>query len=184
MKPVGTQRLKTFLSNRRLLKRKLIDLQNHLRGALRAHGLKVGPVAAGKFDSRIRELIEGNGDYMFHTMIESMLDVRAALFASFQKLHRILLLLVKHDTVCRRFMTVPGIGPVSALSFKVTIDDPTRFARSRTVGAHLGLTPRKYQSDTSSTGAAGYRKWATSIRAAPCAKRLHRCCCGCRATRR
>lgn len=149
VKPVEGQRLKTFLSNRRLLKRKLIDLQNHLRGALRVHGLKVGPVAAGKFDARVRELLEDHPDYMFQAMIESMLDVRAALLESFGKLHRILLMIVKHDPICRRFMTVPGVGPVSALSFKVTIDDPARFTRSRTVGAHLGLTPRKYQSGTS-----------------------------------
>ena len=51
--------------------------------------------------------------------------------------------------ICRRFMTAPGVGPASALSFKVTIDDPTRFIRSRSIGAHLGLTPRKYQSGTS-----------------------------------
>ncbi len=149
VKPLETQRLKTFLANRRLLKRKLVDLQNHLRGALRTYGLKVGQVGAGRFDGRVRELLEGNGDYMFTTMIESMLDVRAVLFESFRKLHRILLLIVKHDPICRRFMTVPGVGPVSALSYKVTIDDPTRFTRSRTVGAHLGLTPRKYQSGTS-----------------------------------
>lgn len=148
VKQVDTQRLKTFLTNRKLLKRKLIDLQNHIRGALRTYGLKVGPIAASKFDARIRELIDG-GDYMFRTMIESMLDVRAVVFESFCKLHRMLLLIVKHDEVCRRFMTVPGVGPVTALSFKVTIDDPHRFSRSRTVGAHLGLTPRKYQSGTS-----------------------------------
>lgn len=148
VKAVDTQRLKTFLANRRLLKRKLIDIQNHLRGALRTYGLKVGTVAAGGFDARIRELIDG-GDYMFQTMIESMLDVRAAVFESFRKLHKILLMVVKHDPVCRRFMTVPGVGPVTALSFKVSIDDPHRFRRSRTVGAHLGLTPRKYQSGTS-----------------------------------
>jgi len=148
VKAEETQQLKTFLANRRLLKRKLIDLQNHIRGALRTYGLRVGPVAAGRFDARIRELIEG-ADYMLHTMIESMLDVRAALFAGFQRLHRILLLIVKSDDVCRRFMTVPGVGPVTALSFKVSIDDPHRFQRSRTVGAHLGLTPRRYQSGTS-----------------------------------
>jgi transposase len=149
VKPVEVQRLKTFLANRRMLKRKLIDLQNHLRGALRAHGLKVGTCGAGQFDGRVRELVEGSGDYLFQTMIESMLDVRAVLYESFRKLQRILLMIVKHDPICRRFMTVPGVGPVSALSFKVTIDDPTRFTRSRTVGAHLGLTPRKYQSGTS-----------------------------------
>ncbi len=149
VKPAETQRLKTFLANRRLLKRKLIDVQNHIRGALRVHGLKVGAVAAGKFDARIRELIEGEGDYLFQTMIESMLDVRTVLFDSFRKLHKVLLMLVKADPVCRRFMTVPGVGPVTALSYKVTIDDPTRFTRSRTVGAYLGLTPRRYQSGTS-----------------------------------
>jgi len=149
VKPAETQRLKTFLANRRLLKRKLIDLQNHIRGALRVHGLKVGTVAAGRFDARVRELIEDQDDYLFRTMIESMLEVRGVLYDNFRKLHRMLLLIVKHDAVCRRLMTVPGVGPVAALSFRVTIDDPHRFARSRTVGAHLGLTPRRYQSGSS-----------------------------------
>lgn len=149
VKPAETQRLKTFLANRRILKRKLIDLQNHIRGALRAHGLKVGTVASGRFDARVRELIEGYGDYMYQTMIESMLEVRSVLLANFAKLHKMLLMIVKYDEVCRRFMSVPGVGPVAALSFKVSIDDPTRFTRSRTVGAHLGLTPKRYQSGTS-----------------------------------
>lgn len=148
VKAPETQRLGTFLANRRLLKRKLIDISNHIRGALRAHGLKVGTVATGRFDARVRELVDG-ADYMLQSMIESMLDVRLAIAASFDKLHKILLQIVKHDEVCRRFMTVPGVGPVAALSFKVAIDDPHRFSRSRTVGAHLGLTPRKYQSGTS-----------------------------------
>lgn len=149
VKPAETQRLKTFLANRRILKRKLIDLQNHIRGALRAQGLKVGTVASGRFDARVRELIEGYGDYMYQTMIESMLEVRNVLLTTFAKLHKMLLMIVKYDEVCRRFMSVPGVGPVAALSFKVSIDDPTRFTRSRTVGAHLGLTPKRYQSGTS-----------------------------------
>lgn len=148
VKTPESQRLRTFLANRRVLKRKLIDLQNHIRGALRAYGLKVGPIASGGFDTRVRELVNG-GDYMLQALIESLLEVRAVMLASFHKLHRILLMTVKHDPVCRRFMTVPGVGPVAALSFKVSIDDPHRFKRSRNVGAHLGLTPRRYQSGTS-----------------------------------
>ena len=46
-----------------------------------------------------------------------------------------------------RMMTVPGVGPIAALTFKAAVDDPTRFKRSQTVGAHFGLTPRRYQSD-------------------------------------
>lgn len=45
-------------------------------------------------------------------------------------------------------MTVPGVGPVVALTFRTAVDDPHRFSRSRTVGAHFGLTPRKFQSGT------------------------------------
>jgi transposase len=53
---------------------------------------------------------------------------------------------VKLGPVCRRLMTVPGVGPLTALSFRATIDQPNRFQKSRDVGAHLGLTPRRYQS--------------------------------------
>ena len=53
---------------------------------------------------------------------------------------------MREDSVCQRLMTVPGVGPITALTFKAGVDDPTRFKRSRTVAAHFGLTPRRYQS--------------------------------------
>jgi transposase len=82
-------------------------------------------------------------------MISALLDVRRTVREGYDKLHKILLQVVIHDPICRRFMTVPGVGPVASLSFKVSIEDPLRFARSRTVGAHLGLTPKRHQSGTS-----------------------------------
>jgi transposase len=48
--------------------------------------------------------------------------------------------LARHDAQVRRFMTAPGVGPITALAFMATIDDPARFARSRSVGAYVGLT--------------------------------------------
>lgn len=54
--------------------------------------------------------------------------------------------LVRRDAQVRRFMTVPGVGPITALAFKATIDDPARFARSRSVGAYVGLTSRRHAS--------------------------------------
>jgi len=75
--------------------------------------------------------------------------MRRAILEGYDRLHRVLLQVVQHDAVCRRLMTVPGVGPVAALSFKVGVDDPRRFARSRTVGAHFGLAPRRHQSGTS-----------------------------------
>lgn len=148
VKNIEMQRMRTLLSNRKLLKRKLVDLENHIRGALRAFGLLVGPISRGRFEARVRELLD-HADPVFMKTIETMLEVRQAVYEGYDKLHRILLQVVQHDTVCRRLMTVPGVGPVAALSFKVGVDEPLRFTRSRTVGAHFGLTPRRHQSGTS-----------------------------------
>src|SRR3546814_2775115 len=54
--------------------------------------------------------------------------------------------IVRGEEICRRLMSVPGVGPITALAFRATIDRPDRFRRSRDVGAHLGLTPARYQS--------------------------------------
>jgi transposase len=64
-----------------------------------------------------------------------------------------MLALVRADTTCRRLMTVPGVGALVAITFTTAVDDPARFRRSRAVGAHFGLTPKKYQSgETDVTG--------------------------------
>jgi transposase len=81
--------------------------------------------------------------------IEAMLNVRRAIFEGYERSYRVLLQVVQQDPVCRRLMTVPGVGPVAAVSSKVGVDDPRRFARSRTVGGHFGLTPRRHESVTS-----------------------------------
>ena len=61
-------------------------------------------------------------------------------------LHKMLLDTVCRDPVCQRFMTVPGVGPVVALTYRASVDQPHRFLHSRAVGAHAGLTPRRHQS--------------------------------------
>ncbi|MDG4898620.1 IS110 family transposase [Mesorhizobium sp. WSM4976] len=145
VKSPDSQRLRLLLSNRRLLKRKLIDVENHLRGTLRAFGLFMGTVSRGQFEGRVRQLLEGIGDGR-NDFIETMLAVRQGMLDGYNALHRLLVRIVAQDPVCRRLMTVPGVGPITALSFKSGVDDPLRFRRSRTVGAHFGLTPRRWQS--------------------------------------
>jgi len=91
---------------------------------------------------------------MLETVIGAMLTARASLQSEFMRLHRKMLAIVREDAVCRRLMTVPGVGAVVALTFTSAIDDPTRFPSSKAVGPHFGLTPRKYQSgETDVTGA-------------------------------
>lgn len=139
-----SQELRTLLTAREFYVNKLRDHENEIRGLLRPFGLKVGKVGARDFEARARELVAG--DPLLELCIHTLLAGRAAMKAALADLHRALLRLTENDELCRRFMTIPGVGPVTALAFKATIDDPARFRRSSDVGAHLGLTPRQYQS--------------------------------------
>ena len=108
---------------------------------LRAKG---GPGEPRSVRGTDRELVDDRA--ALASMVEPMLRARAALLAAFNHLHKMVLDAVRADPVCRRLMTVPGVGPVTALTFRATVDVPARFARSRAVGPHFGLTPRKWQS--------------------------------------
>ena len=135
---------RSLLVARKLLQGKLLDLDGGIRGILRGFGLKVGPVSKGRFDARVLELIAEHP--MLTTVVGAMLKARTALQAEFARLHRTMLGLVRADPICRQLMSVPGVGAVVAVTFKSAVDDPHRFKRSREVGAHFGLTPRKHQS--------------------------------------
>lgn len=143
-KSISAQEVRALLTARKLIQAKLLDIECSIRGVLRGFGLRVGAISRGRFDMRIRELVDGQA--MLETVIGSMLAVRSALQEGFARLHRTLLALVRDDPVCRQLMSVPGVGAIVAITFKSGIDDPTRFRRSRDVGPHFGLTPRKYQS--------------------------------------
>ena len=143
-KSVSAQEARALLTARKLIQAKLLDIECSIRGVLRGFGLKVGAISRGRLDRRIRDLVEGQA--MLETVIGSMLAVRTALQQEFARLHRTMLVLVRDDPVCRQLMSVPGVGAIVAITFKSGVDDPTRFKRSRDVGPHFGLTPRKYQS--------------------------------------
>jgi transposase len=109
-------------------------------------------VTTVKFEARIQEMVENLPDLV--VLVEPLLIVRRALREQIGILHRRLLAMVRDDDVCRRLMTVPGVGPVVALTYRATVDVPARFKNSKAVGAVFGLTPSKYQSgEINRTGA-------------------------------
>ena len=114
---------------------------------------------AVKFEARIKELVENFPDLA--VLVEPLLVVRRVLREQLGILHRRLLAIVQDDEVCRRLMTVPGVGPVVALTYRATVDVPARFRNSKAVGAVLGLTPAKYQSGESRTEPARYQSAGT-----------------------
>jgi transposase len=146
------QESRALLTARKQLQAKMTDLELCLRGILRGFGLKVGVVSKGRFEARIRDLVAGQAT--LERVAEPMLRARVALRRELAGVHREVLLIVRADDVCRRLMTVPGVGAIVALTFKAAVDDPARFRHSKDVGPHFGLTPRRYQSgDVDRSGA-------------------------------
>jgi len=147
VKTLRSQKLRMLLTHRKLLQSKAIAIENDLRATLRNFGLKVGVVGATKFETRIKELVENLPDLV--ALVEPLLIVRRVLHEQLDILHRRLLAVVRNDDVCRRLMTIPGVGPVVALTYRVTVDVPARFKNSKAVGVAFGLTPARYQSGES-----------------------------------
>jgi transposase len=114
------------------------------RGVLKVYGLKVGSIHRCSFAGRVNELLADNDE--LRMAVEPLLEARNMMRKQKVLLDRELAKMARRDPVCKRLMTIPGIGPMVSLAFKATIDDPARFAHSKTVPAHLGLTPRVYQS--------------------------------------
>jgi transposase len=144
VKTLASQERRLLLTNRKLLQDKMLDIERELRGTLRNFGLKVGIVSRARFEARIEELVTPHP--RLAALVRPLLVARRVLREQFARMHKMLLDLVRDEPVCRRLMTAPGVGAVVALAYRVTIDVPARFERSKAVGAALGLTPRRYQS--------------------------------------
>jgi transposase len=158
------QEVRALLVGRKLLQGKLVDVELGIRGLLRGFGLKLGDVSKGRFAARVRELAAGQP--MLERVVEPMLRARDALRAEFHVLHRAVLAIVREDAVCRRLMTVPGVGALVAVTFASAVDDPARFRHSRSVGAHFGLTPKRYQSGETDVSGGISKAGDASVRAA------------------
>jgi transposase len=143
-KSMDAQETRAMLTARKLLQKALHEVEMSLRGVLRGFGFKVGKVAPAQFEARIKELVEGHPN--LETIAASLLAVRATLRREFNGFEKRLRAMARSDTRARLLMSVPGVGTIVALTYAAAIDDPARFTSSKTVGAHFGLTPTRYQS--------------------------------------
>ena len=135
---------RSLLVARRTVLNEMRSIENVVRAVLREAGLKLGTPGRAAFAGRVRELAGGDARVM--PLVEPLLAILATMLDQLARLTKQVLDIVRQEAVCRRLMSVPGVGPITALAFRATIDRPDRFSRSRDVGAHLGLTPARYQS--------------------------------------
>ena len=143
-KSLPAQEMRAWLAARKLLQGKLHDVEMSLRGILRGFGLKVGHTTPRTFEARIRELVAGHPTLT--ALAETLLAARTVLAREFQGLERRVRSMARADDRTRLLMSTPGVGSVVALTYVSAIDEPERFTSSKQVGAHFGLTPKRYQS--------------------------------------
>jgi transposase len=149
-KSMGAQETRTMLAARKLLQQKLHDFEMSLRGTLRGFGLKVGETTLKRVVGRIMELVVGHAT--LEVLAEAFLAVHATLLRELSGFEKRVRTMARHDPKARLLMT-PGVGTIVALTYASAIDDPARFKSSKQVGAHFGMTPKKYQSgETDYTG--------------------------------
>ena len=136
--------IRAVLNRRALLVKIKRDLENQIRGLPKNLGLIIGKASGNVFRQKAEELLGGEG--LLWECVRPLLEVCEKVKREIAVLYHKLLALAWNDENSRHSMTVPGIGPITALAFHAAIDDPSRFGRSRSVGAYLGLTPRRYAS--------------------------------------
>jgi transposase len=144
VKDIDSHSVKALLASRALLVKIKRDLEYQVRGLLKNLGLVIGHAKFNVFAVRAEELIENRTELV--AAVRPLLNARKVIEQQVGDLDRKVLKLARQDVQVRRFMTAPGVGPITTLCFKATIDDPVRFARSRSVGAYVGLTSRRHAS--------------------------------------
>jgi len=143
-KSITAQETRAVLTARNTLMKALISVELSVRGILRNFGLKMGKIPKHRYDERVRELIDGK--LMLEEMALPLLRVRAELRKELAGLEKLVRSMARKDPVCRKLMTMPGVGPVVALTYRAAVDDPTRFRRSKDIGPWVGLTPKRDES--------------------------------------
>lgn len=144
IKSMDAQTLRMLLMARAQLVSQRQAVANNIRGLMKTFGLVVLRGSKGVFSTRVRERIADNP--ALSAIIEPLLIAWQAIREQVATFDRQVIMRAKADAAAKRLMTIPGVGVIVALAYAAVIDDPGRFKHSTSVGAYLGLTPRRYQS--------------------------------------
>ncbi len=142
VKGMDSHLVRSLLTTRAQLVRMRVDLANQIRGVLKPFGLIAGKGGGQPFAERVRALV---ADGLLRDAAEALLAAWQSVGEQVAVLSRRLLAIARQDQAVRRLMTAPGVGVLVALTYVSVVDRPERFTKSSSVGAYLGLTPKRYQ---------------------------------------
>lgn len=135
---------RTLVGARNQLTRMTTQLSNQIRGVMKTFGLIVPPGKGSKFERNVRNLLADRAELA--AIVLPLLDAWLGIRTQVAKLATQIISTARQNHDCRLLMSVPGIGAITATSFVSAIEDPANFKSSRSVGAWVGLTTRRYQS--------------------------------------
>jgi transposase len=144
VKSLPAHAVRSLIIARKKLVGQRVMLENQIRGLAIVFGARLPRALSPAFiDQALRASAGING---LSVAMRGLVAARTAVLAAVAAIDADMKKMVRASDACRRLMTIPGVGQLTALAFVAAIDNPERFKRSRDIGAYLGLVPRRYQS--------------------------------------
>lgn len=144
VKSLPAHAIRSLITARKKLVGQRVMLENQIRGLAVVFGVRLPRGLSRGFVDQVLRMSEGVTG--LSAAMRGLISAREAVLAAIVSIDADVKAMTRASEPCRRLMTVPGVGSLTALAFVAAIDDPGRFRRSRDVGAYLGLVPRRYQS--------------------------------------
>jgi transposase len=171
VKSLPAHAVRSLIIARKKLVGQRVTLENQIRGLAVVFGVRLPRALSPAF---IRQALQASeGILGLSAAMRGLVAARAAVLAAVVAIDGDIRKMARASGSCRRLMSIPGVGQLTALAFTAAVDDPGRFRRSRDIGAYLGLVPRRYQSGevdyTGGTSKCGDRRvWTLPYEAAEC----------------
>jgi transposase len=144
VKSLPAHAIRALIIARKKLVGQRVTLENQIRGLAVVFGVRLPRALSPAFIDQALRSSEGIDG--LSAAMRGLIGARTAVLAAVAAIDADIKRMVRTSDACRRLMTIPGVGQLTALAFTAAVDDPERFKRSRDIGAYLGLVPRRYQS--------------------------------------
>src|ERR1700748_1559527 len=144
VKSLPAHALRSLIIARKKLVGRRVTLENQIRGLAVVFGIRLPRALTAAFVSQALKASEGVAG--LSAAMRGLIAARTAVMSAVAAIDADMRRMTRASEACRRLMTIPGVGQLTALAFVAAIDDPSRIRRSRDAGAYLGLVPRRYQS--------------------------------------
>ena len=144
VKSLPAHAIRSLVSARKKLVGQRVTVENQIRGLAVVFGVRLPRALTAAFIDKALKASEGVAG--LSAAIRGLIAARTAVMTAVAAIDKDMRRMARASGICRRLMTIPGVGQLTALAFVAAIDDPSRIRRSRDIGAHLGLVPKRYQS--------------------------------------